>query len=81
MNRWPEEYVPLNGCAVCGIDFASVDAFDAHLGGTAETRVHLDPYLLDLEERPSRGHGVALFGIEVTEEKRASLEALAATRR
>jgi hypothetical protein len=36
MSHWPEDYFPLNGCAVCGRDFAGVTYFDAHRVGDHE---------------------------------------------
>jgi hypothetical protein len=31
---WPANYVPLNGCAECCLDFTSLAAFDRHRVGT-----------------------------------------------
>ena len=37
MSRcWPDDYVPLNGCSSCCLDFTSVDAFDRHRVGSFE---------------------------------------------
>jgi hypothetical protein len=33
---WQPEYVPLNGCPMCGRDFTSQDAFDRHRVGRHE---------------------------------------------
>ena len=36
MSDWPEGYEPLNGCTVCGRDFAGTVYFDLHRVGNHE---------------------------------------------
>lgn len=76
---FPVEYIPLNFCRRCGIDFTSLDAFDAHLGGSADERVHLHPIEeAGLELRDTK-LGVARYGVILTEARLASLAALRAS--
>lgn len=63
--QFPDSYVPLNGCSSCGLDFASVGAFDAHRTGvhdyTFSEGMRMDPSredgrrCLDLDELPEHG--------------------------
>ncbi len=78
LNAVPDDYIPLNGCRICGIDFTSLNAFDAHLGGTAQDRVHLLPEEAGLELR-STVLGVDRYGIVFSETEKARLVALRAT--
>lgn len=75
---FPDGYVPLNGCRICGIDFTSLRAFDAHLGGTPEKRFHRDPARVKTLESPGEASGVRRFGLKVSEIEKARLAALAA---
>lgn len=73
--NYAADYVPLNYCRVCDIDFTSLAAFDAHLGGTPQDRVHLAPDAAGLERRGTV-EGVDRYGVVISESDKARLAAL-----
>jgi hypothetical protein len=83
IESWPDSthlevvfmYVPLNLCSICGVDFTSLRAFDSHLGGTPQNRVHLSPEEAGLELRETV-QGVARYGLVLSKQEQTRLAGL-----